>query len=305
MKKIVRVLTCVLMCTVMALSFSVMAFAADPTGGTTSGGTSGSTDVLKPGFTAATDCDTLVASTSLYDAKRAWSMYYTGNSTTYEDAGVVLLDKTHKCFGTKCTDTGGVEVYINKIKFGSLSDKEQEKAKSEMLNQIVDIGMGTEANQDINDCLQDVDYLAFTEAELLTLMFSNTKADLSTAMQWFAPFQGTLGVILGIACIIIIALLLISTGFDLVYIGLPMARVAMDGKASEGDKERPFGVSYDAVKVVRQAEEDKGGGNVYFAYFKRRILTYIILAVCILFLISGQIASVIGWLLDLVSGMGG
>lgn len=149
--------------------------------------------------------------------------------------------------------------------------------------------------------------LGATEAELLTSLFANTKADLFTAMKWFSPFQGTLGLILGIGVIFIIVLLIASTVFDLVYIGLPMARNVMDGKAEQNGKPRPFGVSTDAVRVVTENEDgnNKGtGGNMYVAYFKKRVVTYIILAVCILYLISGQLSSVIGWLLGQVSGIG-
>lgn len=151
--------------------------------------------------------------------------------------------------------------------------------------------------------------LGATEAELLTSLFANTKADLFTAMKWFSPFQGTLGLILGIGVIFIIVLLIASTVFDLVYIGLPMARNALNNKADGEGKDRPFGISTDALRVVEECEGTtnggKGkGGNMYVAYFKKRVLTYIILAVCILYLISGQLAGVIGWLLGQVSGIG-
>lgn len=187
--------------------------------------------------------------------------------------------------------------------FDKLSVTDKALQLQEALNKVGSLGLSSTSLAIVEKWAKT---LGATEAALLTSLFANTKADLFTAMKWFSPFQGTLGLILGIGVIFIIVLLIASTVFDLVYIGLPMARNVMDGKAEQNGKPRPFGVSTDAVRVVTENEDNnKGaGGNMYVAYFKKRVVTYIILAVCILYLISGQLSSVIGWLLGQVSGIG-
>lgn len=210
--------------------------------------------------------------------------------------------------GKLCSD--GCYIITNKgtIQFdsavnGKLSEDDQAAHRQQALNKLGSAGFSSAGLKLIEKGFKNK---GATDAELLTSLFANTKADLFTAMKWFSPFQGTVGLILGIGVIFIILLLIASTAFDLVYIGLPMARNVMDGKAEQSGKPRPFGVSTDAVRVVNDNEGDnKGtGGNMYVAYFKKRVVTYIILAICILYLVSGQLSNVIGWLLGQVSGIG-
>lgn len=204
-------------------------------------------------------------------------------------------------FAKKDGDTA--VVLKTSAQYDKLSVTDKALQLQEALNKVGSLGLSSTSLAIVEKWAKT---LGATEAELLTSLFANTKADLFTAMKWFSPFQGTLGLILGIGVIFIIVLLIASTVFDLVYIGLPMARNVMDGKAEQNGKPRPFGVSTDAVRVVTENEDNnKGaGGNMYVAYFKKRVVTYIILAVCILYLISGQLSSVIGWLLGQVSGIG-
>lgn len=237
------------------------------------------------------------------------------SATAVEESTVYVLDKTYACYGVAFTGSSTTgytefEIMYDPDTFNSLDPDEQQKANEEVINTINDWNMSQEARAQVQKKFTDAEELGMTDSQLLTLMFAETKADLSTAMKWFGPFQGTVGLILGIGVVIIMVLLIASTVFDLVYIGLPMARNALDGKAESNGQPKPFGVSYDAVKVVQNHEGGGQGGqggsngNIYFDYLKRRVITYIILAVCILYLISGQLSSVIGWLLDLVSGVG-
>ena len=224
---------------------------------------------------------------------------------TEHDTGV--LDNTYKAYKVTATEGESFTISVDEDTYKELTADEKAKANEEMTSTVNSWGLSQEASQQVYNKLKDNEQLGISDSTLLTLIFSETKADLSSAMKIFSPFNSTLGVILGIGVIIIIILLIVSTVFDLVYLGLPMARVAMDGKAEQNNKPKPFGVSYDAVKLVEEYEGqggNGGSGNIYFAYLKRRIVTYIVLALCILYLISGQIAGLIGWLMDLVSGFG-
>ena len=227
-------------------------------------------------------------------------------------SGTEVLDPTYKMYKVQVDTSGGnFRILCNLSDYTSLTKDEQSKANAEMTNTVNSWGLSQEASQDVYNRLKNNSSLGISDSTLLTLIFSETKADLASAMKWFAPFNGTVGVILGVGVILIILFLVVSTVFDLVYLGIPMIRNAMDGGNKDGkDGKRPFGVSYDAVKCVEEVDgggNGQGGGssgNIYFLYFKRRVVTYIILAICILYLISGQIAGVIGWLMDLVSGFG-
>lgn len=144
-------------------------------------------------------------------------------------------------------------------------------------------------------------------AAMVSALFSDTKADMFSALNIFSPFSGLVGTVLGIGVIIILVLLIASSAMDIMYINFPVARNFMYGKDDKGgDKgsSKPWGVTSDAWSVVNECEAggDKGYKNPNIMYFKRRALTYIVVAILILYLLSGQIAGLIGWLMQLVSG---
>lgn len=141
---------------------------------------------------------------------------------------------------------------------------------------------------------------------MLMINFNTVKADLYKAYKIMEPFLKILNIVLGVGCVLLILILMASTVMDLAYIGLPVWREAQDGKG----KKNPFGVSYEALRTVQEVEKGLGGGdgdyrNAYLLYFKRRALTYIILAICIMYLICGGISGIIGFVLSLVTGITG
>lgn len=150
-------------------------------------------------------------------------------------------------------------------------------------------------------------------AAMVAALFQDTKADMFSALRIFQPFNGIVGTILGVCVLALIILLIGSTALDMAYINFPIARNFMYGKDKEGgDKgggaKKPWGVTADAWSVVNECEGGGGSGgdsgykNANIAYFKRRVITYIVVAIMILYLLSGQLAGLIGWLMNLVSG---
>lgn len=254
--------------------------------------------------------DALVKCNKILDAQKVAKWVSSQNT---DDNTVAVLDKTYKIFQVTVdtSDNGTASSFSisyvgdSNSNYMALTHDEQEKSKEEMLSTVSGWGLSQEAIDDITTKFRNQPELEFTDSALLKLMFADTKADLAAAMRLFSPFQGTVGLILGIGVVFIILLLIVSTVFDLVYLGIPIARNNMDSKAEKKNSDRPFGVSRDACRIIEEYDKEGGGqGNIYFIYLKKRISTYIILAICILYLISGQLAGLIGWLMDLVSGFG-
>lgn len=145
-------------------------------------------------------------------------------------------------------------------------------------------------------------------AAMVGVLFEDNKADLFSALKLFSPFNGIIGSVLGVGVLLIIVLLLGSTVFDLVYLGVPVARNYLTDKQDQKGGGKPWGITHEAWSVINEVEGGGGSGsngkyrNAYILYFKRRIITYIVLSICILYLLSGQIAGIISWLMNLVSG---
>lgn len=229
-------------------------------------------------------------------------------SNVLKGGETIVMDKTYGVFACITRGDGDVESFeicYDNATFADMTQDEQKKATQEMVSTFSSWGMSTDATSKFSDKIIHSNALPYTNADAVAALF-NQGADINAAMGWFAPFQGAVGLVLGVLVVILMVLLIASTVLDLVYIGLPTARMAMTSKANEGGKDTPFGISSDALRIVNESTESgKGnGGNVYLKYFKSRILTYIILAVCILYLVSGQIGTLIGGLLDMVSGIG-
>lgn len=147
--------------------------------------------------------------------------------------------------------------------------------------------------------------------KLLTGFLSDTKPDFITANKIYSPFSSIVGTILGILAILGMSLLGVVLVSDVMYIALPplQALVPPDGPRearSEGTSavaKLSFIFSDDARYAVRTAmAEENGKKQAYGIYLKRRVVMLILLGICLLYLVSGQIYSLVGKLLDLVSG---
>lgn len=133
-------------------------------------------------------------------------------------------------------------------------------------------------------------------------VYSEFKADMTTTYNITKPAFKIVNVIFGVGAVILIITLLTSTVFDLAYIGLPIWR---EYDVTNGGKPNAL-VSYDAVFVVVEKEKHFDNyTNIYLNYFLKRSWSYIVLAVCITYLIAGGFSGVLSFILNLVSGFTG
>ena len=150
-------------------------------------------------------------------------------------------------------------------------------------------------------------------SQLMAVLLENTKPDFVSANRIYQPFSGVVGIVLGLGSILIMSLLGITMVLDIAYIGLPMFRMALDGEGT-GEAKKPKIISYEAVSAIATAEGSSGGaggsgnsgGKIAIGiYFKKRVLMLIVLGVCLLYLVQGQIFTMVAWILDLLSGFTG
>lgn len=148
---------------------------------------------------------------------------------------------------------------------------------------------------------------------LLASLLQNTKPDYVTANRIYEPFSGTVGTILGIIAILIMAALGLTMALDLAYITIPAVQMALGGSDEQGNGAKGKGIggfiSQEAKSAVKAADGGQGGqsgdGSYKAAvgiYFKYRWKGLVILGVCLLYLVQGQIYSFVAWFIDLFSG---
>ncbi len=160
---------------------------------------------------------------------------------------------------------------------------------------------------------------------LMASIMENTKPDFSSANKIYAPFSGVIGTILGLIAIVIMALLGVTMALDIAYITIPAVQLMLDGGegggshtgmqpgqpgAGGGKGKGLSGLVSQAARNAVQAAAGQGNhgqggeGNkmALGVYFKYRWLELVVLGICLLYLVSGNIYSFVAWVLDLVSG---
>lgn len=148
-------------------------------------------------------------------------------------------------------------------------------------------------------------------SKILQETLKNTGPDFVTANQIYQPFSGLISTLLGLGAIVIFAVLGIVIVADIAYITIPPFRMITGGDDGGGGGGMHGGggkskiVSTQAVNAV-QAEENSGGDgkqkSALGTYFKTRTISLIILGLCLVYLIQGQLYVLIGWILDLLNG---
>lgn len=196
---------------------------------------------------------------------------------------------------------GDGKLTFNGEVFESADDKAKRLMMTKFTEKAAEYDLTTTCRQNIAD--------KFTEGSneansyMIGLALDSTSADIFTALKWLGPILQFMRIIIGVGAIVIILLLVASTVMDCVYIGLPMWREQQANK--DGGSGKPFGVSMEALSTVKEIESNIEGGqykNAYLLYFRRRALTYVILAICILYLIAGELGGLIQGLLNLATG---
>lgn len=227
-----------------------------------------------------------------------------GGETNATVLKVELVSTADDTSGTLLSINGNVLTFNEEV-YAEATEKSKKKAMKAFVSSLQESGVSDQGQQDVIDKMSanspDVKRM------LIPLVMDSTSADLYTAMKWVNPVLPIVRLVFGIGAIVVSLMLIGSTILDLVFIGIPWARENMNNKADQkgGDKV-PF-VSADAISVIKESESalDSSGGykNAYLMYFKRRVLTYIIISICLLYLVVGELGGLIAWLMGLGDGV--
>lgn len=215
--------------------------------------------------------------------------------------------------GSQLVDDDG---NINKQNYEKLNSKGRDKLTSDIMTysqEKVDkdesegtTGSGTVTQETYSNWLKDLQQTKGFGSKVLNETLKQTGPDFVTANQMFAPFSGLIGTVMGFGAIVIMALLGIVIVMDIAYITIPPVRLVVGDSDSKGGQAASKLISYAAISAV-QEEEGGGGGDggsksALGQYFKKRVISMVVLGICLVYLIQGQIWVAIGWLLDAVGG---
>lgn len=215
-------------------------------------------------------------------------------------------------FETDTSETGKVNGYytINESEFSKLSSSEQTRFLTDVVDE-TNKRVDTQTSEDdstAQEWWKRLQSKTGVGSKFMSVLLKDTKPDFVAANAIWKPFSGPVGVLLGLGAVIIMSLLGLVIVADIAYIALPPVRIF----AEEGGEGKKGGIrshlfSYEATQAVKIAENGGGNGNgetkqALGIYFKRRVVMLIVLGICLMYLVNGQIYTLVGWILDLVSG---
>jgi len=228
------------------------------------------------------------------------------NGKTYETTGGGYL--------------GGAELFVgspadgydlDEAKFSTLTSDAQTEVVSDIAEASnASVGDGGVTDQTVDNWWKHLQSMDGVGSKFLATVLEDTKPDFVTAKKWYQPFSGPIGTLLALGSILAMSLIGVVIVADILYITIPPVRLFVDDNATgNGDGKVPVSkiFSHAAISSVRQAEQDSDGKSKHALgiYFKNRIIELVVLSICLLYLVQGQIYTLVGKLLDLLSGITG
>ncbi|KIL39544.1 hypothetical protein SD70_19260 [Gordoniibacillus kamchatkensis] len=186
-------------------------------------------------------------------------------------------------------------IAFNRLAFSEATRTSKNRAVEEFVSEVKASKLSLQTQQYLFDRISDGD--SDMSRMLIPLVSTTTSADLFTAFGWINPAVPIIRGVLGVVTFVLTLFWTFSTIADLLFIGLPWARE----KVYNGGK--IWFVSADAKFVIREIEtslgNDEGYKNGYLLYFKRRVFAYIVLALCISYIVLGGLGDIISAILHL------
>ena len=163
------------------------------------------------------------------------NMVGTTYSTEYAETKYTLDSKYN---GTTDSETGYLtvqslvndDVMINEANFKKLTNESQRQLIKDMNSVAEDILRSDSVNED-GSSYSDEDYQNWVQqlqqcdgvgSRLISTLMANTKPDFASANRIYQPFSGTVGTVLGLVAVLLMAALAIVMVLDLSYIAIPL-----------------------------------------------------------------------------------
>lgn len=192
-----------------------------------------------------------------------------------------------------------VNIKINMPSYKKLKQKEKQDVMQLSLDGIYNSRISrTNKNKIYNElCALDT-----STSSLVRQLSDDVNADFNGAYKYFKPFSGPLGIVLGLFSLILFALLAMTIVVDIAFMTIPFIQTWLMGDS--GDKAK-F-VSLEAVSAVKESAS-KIGTSEYKSpinyYMKTKTKQLVAISICLLYLVSGQIYSVLAQIMDYFSGI--
>lgn len=186
---------------------------------------------------------------------------------------------------------------INEEIYGSLKQTEKK--------QFLSICLEETQESDISNVNKTKVYNFFVNSDskisgLIVNMSEDIRVDIPGAKNILKPTENPISIILGLVTIIIFVALGLSIVMDVGYITIPAMQLLIQSK-KDPINIRPIIISLEAWDAVKVAEISKRAA--LGIYFRNKVGQLIVLGICILYLVSGNIYSLVAYIIDMMHGV--
>ena len=189
-----------------------------------------------------------------------------------------------------------INLSINNKVYNKLDMAEKEKFMSIALNGVQNSSISVINRNKIYSFIADSDKRV---SGLVRQLSEDVSVDMPAAYAWFRPFSSPLSVFLGCVTIAIFALLGISTVIDISFLTIPGVQWLLIRKSSENEKPRFVSLeAWDAYKRASVTHE-----QVLGIFFKKKAGQMIVLGICVLYLVSGNLFALVAKVVDYFQGL--
>lgn len=128
----------------------------------------------------------------------------------------------------------------------------------------------------------------------INFLDQNVNSDFVTAKNVILPFTGPISTALGVLSLVIFIMLTLSSAIDIAWLVIPIIRVVF----KEDKNGKPFLITKEAYSSEVDANRSDWYRSALTLYLQRRGKVFIVMGVCLIYLVSGQLYDLIVWIID-------
>lgn len=232
------------------------------------------------------------------------------------------------------TDIASATNYVNEVEYNQLDRGSKQDFLTDLFHLMYSLSAAS-ANGYIISIAGTTTTISFTDANvetateviaskvgegstILLSTYANAKPDFASANRILSPFMGIINTATAVIAIALMSLLGLHMALDIAYIALPSVQLICGGGegggqgGGQGGKKGIGGlVSKAAQQAVNQSGGQggggagggsNGGGNAFVYYLGKRWLDLVLIGICLLYLVAGNLWGGIAGILDLMRG---
>lgn len=207
-------------------------------------------------------------------------------------------------FITYGEEKGVVKITLNMSDYKNLKQKTKKEVYDLVLGSISESTLTQSNKTKLYNFIQEQDTVV---SNLVKRLSDDVGADFVAGYALFRPFAGVIGWALGLAAVTIFITLSLTIMLDISYLVIPAANMAFSKLAEKELFKTGFKYSFISLEAKKAYDEACASEGIRFKnavglYFGMKSKSLAALAICLVYLLNGQIFNVLASFMDLFTG---